>query len=193
MNLRVTLPNINMSASSHSETDTRIILHVFSCVHNSLKGVYVRTNDTDVVAIYSNVPVSVVSGVGFNTGFISANAIAAYIGLKRCKELLFLHSISGCDYTSSFFHVGKMKFWDVWLNNSVFSQTFLLYSISPTLPLAEGNLKLIESFLVSLYVTESDISPSVDVARYQIFKYRGNSGIRSLTPTYTGCFDPTYS
>ena len=133
--------------------------------------------------IDSNVPVSVVSGVGFNTGCISANAIAAYIGLKRCKELLFLHSISGCDYTSSFFHVGKMKFWDVWLNNSVFSQTFLLYSNSPTLPLAEGNLKLIESFLVSLYVTESDISPSVDVARYQIFKYPGNSGIRSLPPT----------
>ena len=178
-----------MSDSSHSEADTRIILHVFSCVRNGLKGVYVRTNDTDVVAILVtympgsleidiNVPVSVVSGVGFNTGCISANAIAGYIGLKRCKELLFLHSISGCDYTSSFFQVGKMKFWDVWLNNSVVSQTFLLYSNRPTLPLAEENLKLIESFLVSLYVTESDISPSVDVARYQIFKYRGNSGIR---------------
>ena len=164
-----------MSDSSHSEADTRIILHVFSCVHNGPKGVYVFLWQ---FWLRSNVPVSVVSGVGFNTGCISANAIAAYIGLKRCKELFFLHSISGCDYTSSFFQVGKMKFWDVWLNNSVVSQTFLLYSNRPTLPLAEENLKLIESFLVSLYVTESDISPSVDVARYQIFKYRGNSGIR---------------
>ena len=33
------------------------------------------------------------------------------------------------------------------------------------------------------YVTESDISSSVDIARYQIFKYRENSEIRSLPPT----------
>ena len=75
-----------MSDSSHSEADTRIILHVFSCVHNGLKGIYVRTNDTDVVVIlvaylsdllgiYSNVRVSVVSGVGFSTSCISANAM----------------------------------------------------------------------------------------------------------------------
>ena len=43
-------------------------------------------------------------------------------------------------------------------------------------------MKVIESFAVSLYVTESDISSSVDIARYQIFKYRGNSEICSLPP-----------
>ena len=114
---------------------------------------------------------------------ISVNAIAAYIGLKRCKELLFLHSLSVCDYTSSFFHAGKVKFWDAWLKNAVISETFLLYSNRPTLPLAEENLKVIESFVVSLYVTESDISSSVDIARYQTFKYCKNSEIRSLPPT----------
>ena len=77
-----------------------------------------------------------------------------------------------------------MNFWDAWLKNSVVSETFLLYSNRPTLPLAEENLKEIESFVVSLYVTESDISSSVDIARYQIFKYRGNSEICSLPPTW---------
>ena len=100
----------------------------------------------------SNVRVSVLSGVGFNTNCISVNAIAAYIGLKRCKELLFLHSLSGYDYTSSFFHVGKVKFWDAWLINSVASEAFLQYGNRPTLPLTEKNLKVIESFVVSLYV-----------------------------------------
>ena len=90
------------------------------------------------------------------------NPIAAYVGLKRCKEF-FLHSLSGCDYTSSFFLVGKVKFSDVWQKNSVVSETFLLYKNRPTLPLAEENLKVIESFVVSLYVTESDISSSVDI------------------------------
>ena len=59
-----------------------------------------RTYDTDVVVILvaymidfleidSNVRVSIVSVVGFNTSCISVNVIATYIGLKRCKELLF--------------------------------------------------------------------------------------------------------
>ena len=111
-----------MSDSSHSEAGTKIIFHVSSYVHSGLKDIYVRKNDTNVVVILvaymldlleidSNVRVSIVSGVGFNTSCISANAIAAYIGLKRCKELLFLHSLSGLDYTSSFFHVGQVKFW----------------------------------------------------------------------------------
>ena len=184
MNLKGTLANINMSDSLYSEADTRIILHVFCCVHSGLKDTYVRTIDTDVVVIlvaympdFLEIGGNVLSGVGLNTSCISVNAIAAYMGLKRCKELLFLHYLSGCDYTLSFFHVGKVKFWDAWLKNSVVSKTFLLYSNRPTLPLTEENLKVIESFLVSLYVTESDVSSSVDIARHQNFKYRGNSEI----------------
>ena len=42
----------------------------------------------DFLEIDSNLQVSVVSGVGFDTSCISENPIAAYIGLKRCKELL---------------------------------------------------------------------------------------------------------
>ena len=94
------------------------------------------------------------SGVGFNAGCMSVNTIAAYIGLKRCKELLYLHSLSSCDYTSSFYHVGKLKFWNAWLNNSAVSETFLLYSNRPKLPLAEGNLKVIGSFVILLYVSD---------------------------------------
>ena len=188
MSLNGTLASINMSDSSHSEADTRIILHVFSCIHSGLKDIYVRINYIDAVVIWvaympdfleidSNVRVSIVSGVGFNTSCISVNAIATYIGLKRCKELLFLHSLSGCGYISSFFQVGKEKFWDAWLKNLVVSKTFLLYNNRPTLPLAEENLKVIESFVASLYDTESDILSSVDRARYQIVKYHGNSEI----------------
>ena len=60
-----------------------------------------------------------------------------------------------------------MNFWDAWLKNSVVSETFLLFSNCPTLSLAKGNLKVVESLLVSLYDTESDISSSVDdIRRY---------------------------
>ena len=110
--------------------DTRIILHVFLCVHIGLECIYVRTNDTDFVAILvsympeileidSNVQVSVVSGVGFNTSCIFVNAITEYIGLKRCKD---------CDYTSRIFRAWKVKPRDAWLKNSVVFLTFLLFS-----------------------------------------------------------------
>ena len=99
INLNGALANINMSDSSHSEADTRIVLHVFPCVHSGLKDIYVRANDMDIVVIvvaympdfleiYSNVRVSVVSGVGFNTSCISVNAIAAYIGLKKVQRIV---------------------------------------------------------------------------------------------------------
>ena len=51
MNLKDTLANKNMSDYLHSEAETKIIRHVFSCVHNGLRDIYVRTNDTDVVVI----------------------------------------------------------------------------------------------------------------------------------------------
>ena len=78
MNLKGKLANTNMSDSSHSEAETRIILHVFSCAHSSLKDICMRTNDTDVVVIFvaympdvleidSNVRVSGMSSVEFNS------------------------------------------------------------------------------------------------------------------------------
>ena len=76
-----------------------------------------------------------------------------------------------------------MKFWDALLKNSIVFEIFLLYSNRPTLSLTEENFKVIESFVVSLYVTELDVSSSVDIARYQIFEYCGNSEIQSLPPT----------
>ena len=137
----------------------------------------------DFLEIDSNLQVSVVPGFGFDTSCISENPIAGYIGLKRFKEFFFLLSFLSYNYTSSFFHVGKVKFWDALLKNSVVFETFLLYSNCPTLPLTEENFKVIESFVVSLYVTELDVSSSVDIARYQIFKYCGNSEIQLLPPT----------
>ena len=194
MNLRGSMADITMSTCTHPEADTRIILHVLSCIEYGLKDVYIRTNDTDVVVILiaympdflqadSQVQVYAVCGVGSNTYSLSINIIAEHVGLERCKELLFLHALSGSDYTSSFYKMGKVKFWDTWLTSSSVSQTFLLYSDSPSLPLCDDDLKIIEAFIISLYDAEADISSSIDIARYQIFKYRGNSDIRSLPPT----------
>ena len=38
------------------------------------------------------------------------NHIGDFIGLERCQGLLFVYSLSGCDFTPSFFGVGKLSF-----------------------------------------------------------------------------------
>ena len=84
------------------------------------------------------------SGVGFYTSCISVNTIAAYIGLKRCKELFFF--VLSFRLYFKLLSRRKSEIWDAGLKNSVVFETFLLHSHRPTLPLAEENLKVIESF-----------------------------------------------
>ena len=43
------------------------------------------------------------------------NHIGDFIGLERCQGLLFVYSLSGCDFTPSFFSVGKLKFFDLYI------------------------------------------------------------------------------
>ena len=37
------------------------------------------------------------------------------LGVSVCKGLAFFHAFTGCDTVSSFYKVGKAKFWAVWL------------------------------------------------------------------------------
>ena len=110
-----------MSDSPHSEVDTRVILHVSSCVHSGLKYIYVWTNDTDVLVILvayvpdfldidSNVLVSVISGVGFNTSCKSVNAIAAYVGLKSANHCWFCTIFQVVIIHQAFFTLEKWNF-----------------------------------------------------------------------------------
>ena len=76
-----------------------------------------------------------------------------------------------------------MKFLDVWLATPTVSEIFIRYSNRPTLPLLDEDVKVVEAFIISLYDSEPDISPCINEARYEIFKYRGNADIRCWPPT----------
>ena len=86
---------------------------------------------------HGEVSIIAICGVEDKVENLSINAIANYIGLERCNELLFLHSLTGSDYTSSFFKVEKCRFWDAWLENNEISKTFQALSYCPVLPLNE--------------------------------------------------------
>ena len=191
MNVKANTHLVTMHDCSHIEADTRIILHVLNCINNGIKNIYVRTNDTDVVVLLisympmfleqNEVSIIAINGVGAKIKHFPINTIA-HIGLDRCRELLFLHSLSGCDYTSSFFKVGKCKFWDIWLGNNNISKTFVDFSYCPVLPLSEVYLQTIETFMISLYDSTLEAA-EIDLARYEMFKHKGDLEIRSLPPT----------
>ena len=61
-------------------------------------------------------------------------------------------------------------------------ETFILLGDSPSLPLREEDVNVIENFIISLHYDDCNCF-SVDLARYEIFKYRQNMDIRSLPPT----------
>ena len=136
----------------------------------------------DFLNINADAQVIVICGVGTHKYCMSISVIADSITLERCKELLFLHALSGSDYTSSFFHVRKVKFWNSWLVNQDVPERFIRLGDCPSLPLREEDINVIEKFIISLYCDHCNCF-SIDLARYKIFKYRQNMNIRSLPPT----------
>lgn len=121
MNVEGNLAEIGIPDCSHPEADTRIILHVLSCYQSRVEDVYIWDNDTEVVVLLStympdffktNSKAKIVAqcGISMKSFYLSINAIAGYIVLERCKELLFLYFLLIYDYTSSLFHLRKVKF-----------------------------------------------------------------------------------
>ena len=90
---------------------------------------------------------------------MSINVIAESITLERCKELLFLYALSGSDYTSRFFHIKKVKLLNSWLVNQDVLETFI--------------------HLGDCHFCYDDSNCfSIDLARYEIFKYSKNIEIQ---------------
>ena len=94
--------------------------------------------------INADAQVTVICGVGTHKYCMSISLIAESMTLERCKELLFLHALLGSDYISSFFHVGKVKFWNSWLVNQDVPETFIRLSDCPSLPLREEDINIYE-------------------------------------------------
>ena len=69
--------------------------------------------------------------------------------------LLFLHAFSGCDYTSSFFGLGKTKFFDEMVKNvDKYRLTFTELSLNPS-NIRADQLKVIQNFVLTCYGEEA--------------------------------------
>ena len=99
---------------------------------------------------------------------MSINVIAESITLESFKQLLFLHALSGSDYTSSFFHVRKVKFWNSWFVNQDLPETIIRLGDCPSLSSRKEDINVIKRFIFLYY--DGCNCFSIGLARYEIFK-----------------------
>ena len=71
-----------------------------------------------------------------STSYYKITGMGLKFGDQVSKTLPFQYACTGCDTTSSFFHIGKCKWFDYWINSpeqDTFTAVFLELSNCPQL------------------------------------------------------------
>ena len=113
----------DITQCSSEEANPRIVHHVKNLRKKGYTNVHVKTVDSDIVILcltYADVTISngnksflVVYGPKDKKIDIIDNFNK--LGVSVWKGLAFFHAFTGCDTVSSFYKVGKAKFWAIWL------------------------------------------------------------------------------
>ena len=113
--------------STHLEADFRLVGHMLYAARNGCSRTIVRGNDTDYICIIllaylptllqcnSSYKLLFDCGTGASRFMFNINHLGDCIELECCQGLLFVYSLSNCDFTPSFFGVGKLKFFDLYI------------------------------------------------------------------------------
>ena len=102
---------------NHEEADTYLILHASDAKQISER-IVIWSPDTDVGVLgiqhYKNIKreLSLRTGVKDKSRFVPLHEIGINLGTKHCDILPVCHALSGCDTTSAFSRLGKLKLWN---------------------------------------------------------------------------------
>lgn len=107
------IPEIN---SSQEETDSRLVLHCAYAKKNGYNYARVKSPDTDIFFILlhlapqmKDLTILFDTGTGTNKRLLDVTTIAEGYTPEFCSALLALHAFTGCDTTSAFKGIGKVK------------------------------------------------------------------------------------
>ena len=114
----------DLTPCAHEEADVRIFLHLGHAVSDGHTDIFIRTNDTDVVALAVAAaakldPVIEDIIIGFGVGnkkhkqmrYIQTSEIIEMIGKSRAQALPGFHAFTGSDTTASFFNKERKRYW----------------------------------------------------------------------------------
>lgn len=189
-----------MGQCNHEEADSRIVVHVRHALEGGAESIVVRTVDTDVIVILvgkfhdlqiynESVKIWVAFGMGHHFSFVSINRICTALGQAKSRALPVFHAFTGCDCTSHFFGIGKVKAWQAWDLNQHVTPTLEKISRHPfeQLTLTSDNFKSLERMTIVMYDKSSPLD-SINEARMTLFSKRNTGDLDSIPPTQVTCW-----
>ena len=168
------------------------------CVTREYQNIIVYTGDTDVLmltisfrpmaASYDNSVVYTYFMTAGSLRVYDINALSLSIGVTFCSALPFFFAFTGCDTVSSFFNVGKCKFYDAL---STFSKIDSLTEVFTTLSqepasLYEQQIDTIETYLTHVYFPKTYQSYGLNEIRRMEFESKPHDNLRVLPPSRNG-------
>ena len=93
------------------------------------------------------------------------NHIEDCIGLECCRGLLFGYSLSGCDFTPSFFDVSKIKFFNLYISYTLTEEDLKVFKDLSSGPatMTDEQFSRVVKFTLAAYKTKGaatcDLSP----------------------------------
>ena len=141
--------------STQEETDTRVALYAAYGAQQGYSSAIIRSPDTDIFFILLSHASNISCNVYFDTGranlrrLYNITEISQQFGQKKCSSLLALHAFSGCDTTSSFKGIGKIKPMKTLEKHSKFEDAFA--ELGDTEEIKESTIANLEQFACYMY------------------------------------------
>ena len=179
------------------EADNRIICHIYDILKSGLSRITVKTCDSDVVVILLGFMEIFIKSmpeielfVEFNTGIhkklMSINSSYNLLGKETCSTLLFFHSFTGADSTSSFFKLTKKEWYSHWENFPLkhdLNKVFQNLSNCPTREEVLSAQEILQKFVVYVYTKKKKIDCDLDELRFIMFQKDSSNALRNLPPS----------
>ena len=179
---------------NHIEADTRVAVFVEHALISGSSKIMVRTGDTDVIFILIGqckrllernpdvkLYLDMQTGSSESTGYLDIVLMAKKIGLQYSNGLPLLHAYTGCDYTPSFYSIGKAKWFNAYISRPDIMELFNNIVQDPTI-VQEEEIVAVTRFTLAVYGVD-DPSKGLLEGRFDRLTTQKISSFRSLPPS----------
>ena len=187
------LKETDISFCSSEEADARMIRHAINLGKQGYKYVTVVTVDCDVVMLGLSYA-DIVKSNNVNHFYIrygpKQKVIDIFQNFERlgpevCKAIAFFHAFTGCDTVSSFYKIGKTKFWNVFyamIKDGDLTLVLIFNELSNCPKgLSQSTLDSVCNFVYAAYNLTKDM-PFNERRRKQLIS-TPNASLRMLAPS----------
>ena len=175
------------------EADSRVIRHAINLGVNDYKEVSIGTVDSDVVVSFGYADIVKDAGVekfslvyGSKEKYFNVFDNWSYFLEDICRALPYFHALTGCDMTSSFYQLGKAKFWKTWMtqhnNNESLTRTFVRLCDQPT-NIDPNDIDIIAKYIYNCCGLDTSSGTSFEALRFRQLLNTPNLCLRTLAPS----------